>query len=70
MEQLIKENKLLQNYQSEEESEEIINQIPFLKISEINKNVDTLPTQHILEKYRMIFYTIRNKWYYLFTITF
>lgn len=55
MEQLIKENKLLQNYQSEEESEEIINQIPFLKISEINKNVDTLPTQHILEKYRMIF---------------
>ncbi len=50
MEQLIKENKLLQNYQSEEESEEIINQIPFLKISEINKNVDTLPTQHIFGK--------------------
>ncbi|NDO45682.1 insulinase family protein [Clostridium sp. MD294] len=55
IEQIIKQNKLLQSYQSEEESAEIIKQIPFLQISEINKNADILPTEHILEKYHMIF---------------
>lgn len=55
IEQLIKENKLLQSYQSEKESEEVIKQIPFLKINEINKSADILPTEQISEKYRMIF---------------
>ena len=55
IEELIKENTLLQDYQSEEESEEVIKQIPCLKIDEISKNADILPTQHISEKYRMIF---------------
>ena len=55
IEKLIFENKLLNKYQSEPDSKEIINQIPFLKINEINKNAEILPTRKIQEEYQMIF---------------
>ena len=55
IQQLIAQNKALEKYQSEEDSPEIINQIPFLHIDEIDKKADVLPTQKVPEKYRMIF---------------
>ncbi|MEY8320044.1 insulinase family protein [Lachnospiraceae bacterium 46-61] len=53
--QLIFENKLLKLYQSEPDSKEITNQIPFLNVSDINKNAEIFSTQKIQEEYQMIF---------------
>ena len=55
MQQLMAQNKAFEKYQAEEDSPEIINQIPFLHIDEINKKADILPTQKIPEQYDMIF---------------
>lgn len=55
IEQLVLENRLLKEYQSTPDSKEVINQIPFLQINEINKNAEILPTQKVQEEYQMIF---------------
>lgn len=56
IQQLIQQNKMLKQYQLEEDSEEAIKKIPFLKISEIDKNAPILSTEKVLgAEYDMIF---------------
>lgn len=48
--ELIEQNKALQVYQSKEDSEEVLKQIPFLHIDEISKNADVLQAQKVSEQ--------------------
>ncbi len=52
---LIEENQMLEKYQLEEDTQEILNQIPFLKVEDVEKKADILETKEIQSKYKMIF---------------
>ncbi len=55
IQKLIEENQMLEQYQQQLDSAEILNQIPFLKIEDIEKKADILKINEVQSKYNMIF---------------